>query len=398
MWHLIKNAKIFAPEPINEQDILIVGEQIAALGNDLYLPQYVKGEVIDMEGRYLVPGFIDAHVHITGGGGEAGPSSRTPEVQLSQLTQAGITTVVGCLGTDAISRSIEELLVKARALEEEGITCYIYSGAYQANRTLLGTLRQDLVLIDKVIGAGEIAISDHRSAQPQVAELERLAAEARVGGMLGSKAGVIHIHLGEGKKGLSPILKILEETEIPITQFMPTHINRTESLLSQGAKFLEAGGTIDLTAGCDDFAPQLQVPSVLKWLQERGLLSERVTVTSDGNGSLPQYNDKGALIGMGVGSVRVLWRDIREAILHFEIPLEAGLRTITANPADILKFDRKGRIKLGNDADLVVLNKDLTIDQVWAKGKIMIRDRKPVVFGRYETSLASHLQTGETPT
>lgn len=398
MWHLIKNAKIYAPEPISEQDVLIVGEQIAALGNDLYLPQYVKGEVIDMEGRYLVPGFIDAHVHISGGGGEAGPSSRTPEVQLSQLTQAGITTVVGCLGTDAISRSMEELLVKARALEEEGITCYIYSGAYQADRTLLGTLRQDLVLIDKVIGAGEIAISDHRSAQPQVAELERLAAEARVGGMLGNKAGIIHIHLGEGKKGLSPINKILEETEIPITQFMPTHMNRTESLLSQGAEFLEAGGTIDLTAGCDDFAPQLQVPSVLKWLHEHGLLNERVTVTSDGNGSLPQYNDKGILVGLGVGSVRVLWRDIREAILHYEIPLEAGLRTITASPAQILKFDRKGRIKLGYDADLVALNKDLTIDQVWAKGKVMIRDRKPLVFGRYETSLASHLQTVETPT
>jgi len=397
MWNLIKNAKIFAPEPIDEQDILLVGEKIAALGKDLYLPPYVEGEVIDLEGRYLVPGFIDAHVHLCGGGGEAGPSSRTPEVQLSQLTQAGITTVVGCLGTDAISRSMEELLVKARALEEEGITCYIYSGAYQADRTLLGSLRQDLVLIDKVIGAGEIAISDHRSAQPQTAELERLAAEARVGGMLGSKAGVVHIHLGEGKKGLSPIHKILEETEIPITQFMPTHINRTESLLTQGAEFLEAGGSIDLTAGCDDFAPQLQVPSVLQWLNEKGLLNERVTVTSDGNGSLPQYDERGVLVGMGIGSVRVLWRDIREAILHYKIPLEVGLRTITTNPAQILKFHHKGSIKLGYDADLVALDKDLMIDQVWAKGRIMIRDRKPIVFGMYETSLASHLQTVETP-
>lgn len=397
MWNLIKNAKIFTPEPIDEQDILLVGEHIAALGKDLFLPPYVEGEVIDVEGRYLVPGFIDAHVHLCGGGGEAGPSSRTPEVQLSQLTQAGITTVVGCLGTDAISRSMEELLVKARGLEEEGITCYIYSGAYQADRTLLGNLRQDLVLIDKVIGAGEIAISDHRSAQPQKAELERLAAEVRVGGMLGNKAGVVHIHLGEGKKGLSPILKIIEETEIPITQFMPTHMNRTESLLSQGTAFLEAGGSIDLTAGCDDFAPELQVPFVLKSLYERGLLKDRVTVTSDGNGSLPQYDEAGVLIGMGIGSVHVLWRDVREAILHYEIPLEAGLRTITSNPAQILKFSRKGSIKLGNDADLVVLNKDLTINQVWAKGRIMIRDSKPMVLGTYETALASHLQTVETP-
>jgi len=398
MWCLIKNARIFTPEPIAERDLLIAGTQIVAQGNDLHLPAYADGEVIDLEGCYLVPGFIDAHVHICGGGGEAGPSSRTPEVQLSQLTQAGITTVVGCLGTDAISRSMEELLVKARALEEEGITSYIYSGAYQANRTLLGNLRLDLVLIDKVIGAGEIAISDHRSAQPQIAELERLAAEARVGGMLAGKAGVIHIHLGEGKKGLSPILKIVEDTEIPISQFMPTHINRTERLLSEGAKLLKSGGNIDLTAGCDDFAPELQVPFVLNWLNKQGLLNNRVTVTSDGNGSLPQYDERGELIGMGIGSVRVLWRDIREAVLNYQVPLEAGLRTITSNPAQILKLKNKGRIKIGYDADLVALNQDLTIEQVWAKGKIMIRNCKPVAFGMYETSLASHLQTVETPT
>jgi beta-aspartyl-dipeptidase (metallo-type) len=394
MWQLIKNAQIFAPEPIKERDLLMVGGRIAALGDDLYLPSFVQGEVINIGGQYLVPGFIDAHVHLCGGGGEAGPRSRTPEIQLSQLTQAGITTVVGCLGTDAVSRTMEELLVKARALEEEGLTTYIYSGAYQANRTLLGTLREDLVLIDKVIGAGEIAISDHRSAQPQIAELERLAAEARVGGLLGGKAGTVHFHLGEGKKGLEPIQKILEETEIPITQFLPTHINRTRTLLDQGIKFLEAGGYIDLTAGCDDFAPQLQVPSVLKELAERGLLNDRVTVTSDGNGSLPQFDEAGVLVRMGIGSVRVLWRDIRNAIIQHEIPIEVGLRTITTNPAQVLKLNNKGRLKLGYDADCVTLDKELNIVNVWAKGKTMIRDRKLVAFGMFETSLASHLQTG----
>lgn len=397
MWTLIKNAKLFAPEPLQERDLLLVGNRIAALGDDLFLPPYAKGEVYDLHGHYLVPGFIDAHVHICGGGGEAGPSSRTPEVQLSQLTRAGITTVVGCLGTDSISRSMEELLVKAKALEEEGLTCFVYSGGYQADRMIFDTLRKDLVLIDKVIGAGEIAISDHRSAQPQKSELEHLAAEARVGGMLGDKAGVVHIHLGEGKRGLSPILKIIEETEIPISQFMPTHINRKETLLEQGVEFLKAGGTIDLTAGCDDFEPHLQAPFVLKTLYEQGLLNDRVTVTSDGNGSLPQFNEAGILVGMGIGSVHVLWRDIREAVLRYGIPLDTALRTITSNPARILQLKNKGMIREGFDGDLVALSDDLMIEQVWAKGRVMIRNRKPVVLGVYETSLASHLQTVETP-
>ena len=385
MWKLLKNAKIYNPEEIKETDVLIVGRSIAAIGQNLRLPDYVEGEVIDLQGKTIVPGFIDAHVHICGGGGEAGPASRTPEIQLSQLTLGGTTTVVGCLGTDSVSRSMAELLVKAQALEDEGITTFVYSGAYQVPmRSLLPTLQQDLVLIQKVIGAGEIAISDHRSAQPQIAELEHLAAEARVGGMLGGKAGVVHLHVGEGKRGLQPLLMILEQTEIPITQFMPTHINRTHALLEQGIQFLSSGGHIDLTAGCDDFPPELQVPAVLSMLYERKILSNRISVTSDGNGSMPQYNEAGVLIGMGVGSVEVLWRDVREAVLHCGLPLEVALRTITSNVANILQLKNKGSIRVGYDADIVVLDQELQVQDVWALGKCMVRNKQPKVWGTFE--------------
>lgn len=385
MWKLIKNAKLYCPEPVDDTDVLIVGKSIATIGKNLLLPDYGSEEVIDAQGQALVPGFIDGHVHICGGGGEAGPASRTPEIQLSQLTRGGTTTVVGCLGTDSISRSMSELLIKAQALEDEGMTTFVYSGAYQVpTRTLLPTLQQDLTLIKKVIGAGEIAISDHRSAQPQMAELEHLAAEARVGGMLGGKAGVVHLHLGEGKRGLQPIWTILDRTEIPITQFMPTHINRTHALLEQGIQFLQAGGHIDLTAGCDDFPAELQVPAVLDILYQRRILNDRVTVTSDGNGSMPQYNEAGVLIGMGVGSVEVLWRDVRESVIRHKIPLEVALRTITSNVANVLCLKNKGMIRVGYDADLVLLDKELQVQSVWAKGRCMVENKLTKVWGTYE--------------
>lgn len=385
MWKLIKNAKLYCPEFVKDTDVLIVGKSIAVIGQNLGFPEYVEGEVIDLQGKTLVPGFIDAHVHICGGGGEAGPASRTPEIKLSQLTRGGTTTVVGCLGTDSVSRTMSELLVKAQALEAEGITTFAYSGAYQVpTRTLLPTLQQDLALIEKIIGAGEIAISDHRSAQPQIAELERLASEARVGGMLGGKAGIVHLHVGEGKRGLNLIWEILEQTEIPITQFMPTHINRTHSLLEQGIQFLLAGGHIDLTAGCDDFPVELQVPAVLQMLNERKLLNDQITVTSDGNGSMPQYNEAGVLIGMGVGSVEVLWRDVRESVLHYGLPLEVALRTITANVANVLQLKNKGLIRVGYDADLVVLDEALQVHDVWAMGKCMVSNKQTRVWGTYE--------------
>ena len=392
MWQLLKNVKLYSPELINDTDVLIVDKCIAAIGKDLTIPDFVEGEVLDLQGKSLVPGFIDGHVHICGGGGEAGPASRTPEIQLSQLTRGGTTTVIGCLGTDSVSRSMAELLVKAQALEDEGITTFVYSGAYQVpTRTLLPSLQEDLILIEKIIGAGEIAISDHRSAQPQIADLEHLAAEARVGGMLGGKSGVVHLHLGEGKRGLEPVWTILKHTEIPITQFMPTHINRTHSLLKQGIQFLEAGGHIDLTAGCDDFSTELQVPAVLHQLNQRQLLNDRITVTSDGNGSMPQFSEAGVLIGMGVGSVEVLWRDVRESVIKYGLPLEVALRTITSNVANVLRLKNKGMIRVGYDADLVVLDDDLQVQYVWAMGKCMVADKKIKVWGTYEkTDISSN--------
>lgn len=384
MWQLLKNAKIYSPQVIEDTDVLIVGSSIAMIGKGLFLPDFVQGEEIDLQGMILTPGFIDAHVHICGGGGEDGPASRTPEIQLSQLTLGGTTTVVGCLGTDSITRSMAELLTKAYALEDEGVTTFVYSGGYQVPpKTILPTLQQDLALIEKVIGAGEIAISDHRSAQPQIAELEHLAGEARVGGMLGGKAGVVHLHLGEGRRGLEYIWKILDQTEIPISQFMPTHINRTHALLEQGIQFLQAGGHIDLTAGCDDFPADLQVPSVLAMLEQRNLLNDRVTVTSDGNGSMPIYKD-GVLVGMGVGSVEVLWRDVRESVVRHDVPLAKALGVITSNPAQELHLRKKGLIKIGYDADIVILDESLQVRAVWAKGTCMVKDKQPLVLGTYE--------------
>jgi beta-aspartyl-dipeptidase (metallo-type) len=85
-------------------------------------------QIMDAQGLLAVPGFVDCHVHIAGGGGEAGPSSRTPESSLPQFLSAGTTTVVGLLGTDGITRSLENLVAKARALTADGMTAYFWTG------------------------------------------------------------------------------------------------------------------------------------------------------------------------------------------------------------------------------------------------------------------------------
>ncbi|MDO4395969.1 MAG: beta-aspartyl-peptidase, partial [Clostridia bacterium] len=97
---IIKNVNVYAPEKLGKKDILIAGGKICQISDNLDIPESWEVEVIDGEGLIATPGFIDSHVHILGGGGEGGFGNRTPEATLSGLTRWGITTVVGCLGTD----------------------------------------------------------------------------------------------------------------------------------------------------------------------------------------------------------------------------------------------------------------------------------------------------------
>jgi len=243
MFKLISQVKVLSPEDQGVKDILIAGEKIAAIEEPRKIKiEGLEVELIDGSGLVAMPGFIDPHVHILGGGGEGGPATRAPEIRVEDCAVGRVTTVIGCLGTDSITRHLSSLLAKARALEIEGLSTWIYAGAYSLPApAITGSVRSDLVLIDKVIGAGEIALSDHRSSQPAYEEFLELVAECRVGGLLGGKAGIAHFHLGDGSRGLDYLFRMIKETEIPATQVIPTHTSRNRYLFEQVDGVVKAG-------------------------------------------------------------------------------------------------------------------------------------------------------------
>ena len=387
MFKILKNASVFAPKALGIKDVLLVNNTIAHIA-DCINPELAYGEteVYDLTGCSLVPGYVDQHVHLIGGGGEGSFSTRTPEVMLSELTSSGITTVVGTLGTDSVTRHMTSLLAKARGLEEEGISTWIYTGAYDVPvPTLTGSVRSDLIIVDKVVGVGEVAMSDHRSSQPTKTDFAQLAGQARVGGMLSGKAGVLHIHLGDGKAKLDWVFELLAETDLPITQFTPTHFNKNKSLFMEGIRFAKAGGMLDITTSSATIAPgRVLPPEALKLCIENGAPLDRITMSSDGNGSLPVFNDKGILTGLMAASPRSLHQALRDIVAAGILPLEDALRLITSNPAKSLKLPRKGMITSGYDADLVVLDNELNIRHVFAKGRCMIKDSQVIVKGVFE--------------
>ncbi len=385
---LIKQAEVYTPDLIGVKDVLIAGGKIVAIEDCIKEAEGVKTQVIDGTGLKLTPGFIDAHVHIAGAGGEGGPATRTPELQLSQLIDGGVTTVIGCLGTDGFTRNIESVLMKTKSLRAEGVSAWMYTGAYQVpTPTLLGDVGRDVALIEEVIGVGEIAISDHRTSFPTTEELIRLTEHARVGGMLGGKAGIVNIHLGDAEDPFRPILDAVAKCMLKLNQFLPTHCNRNDYTLVSAIEYAKAGGNIDITTSSYPYFPQYEVKpaKAVKMILEAGVPIEKVTFTSDACGSLPDFDPKtGELIQLEMGLPSANLREMIDMVKEEGLPLDTALKPLTANPATILKLKSKGKIKVGLDADIILFDSEFKIKHLLAMGELLKTEYQNIKKGSYE--------------
>jgi len=376
---LFQGAEVYSPEPLGVRDILIGGGKVLAVGSNLELT--VGGSVgltqVDCTGQTITPGLIDGHVHVAGAGGEGGPSTRTPEISLSQLLEGGITTVIGCLGTDGYTRSPVSVLMKTKALREEGVSAWMLTGAYQLpTPTITGDVGRDMALIEEVIGVGEVAISDHRAGHVSPEMLVDLASKARVGAMLGGKGGIVQLHMGDAKDPLRPIYEVLDISMIPIDQFMPTHMNRNSWIFENAVTFGKRGGRIDLTASSYPYFPddEIKPSKAVAQLIQAGVLLDRITMSSDGNGSLPGFDDKGNLVKLDIGQPSSILREMIDMIDAERLPVESALSVVTRNPAQAFGLDTKGKITPGSDADIIVFDDNWRIVSLISSGEILIRE------------------------
>ena len=377
---LIKNTNLYSPKSLGKKDILISNGKIVAIDDEI-VNHSVFSEVWDAKGAITTPGFIDQHIHVIGAGGKHGFASMTPQLHLGDLINCGTTTVVGLLGTDGSTRSIKTLFSKTQALNQEGITAYMYTGYYGLDKVyLMNSLQEDMIYIDSVIGC-KIAISDIRSSYPSALELLRLLRNVRVGGMLSGKKGILHLHLGDLSSKMDLLFEIIENYEFPIEHISPTHVGRTKDLFDQAITFAKMGGMIDITTGASKYTDPYK--SVLYAL-DNNVSIDNMTFSSDGNAGLDKLDKNNNLVGFKSAPFDKNFEEVINLHKLGGIPIEDALKLITSNPAKNLGLKNKGQVKINSDADLCFLNSDLELNTVIANGKFMMQEGALVVKGSFE--------------
>jgi beta-aspartyl-dipeptidase (metallo-type) len=380
MFKLIKHTNLYNPEALGTKDILIANNKIVAIEDNLSRFES-DATVYDAEGKITTPGFIDQHVHVIGAGGKDGYASMTPEVNLSDFIACGTTTFCSLLGTDGTARNIRSLYAKVKALDQEGITGYMFSGYYGMDTvTITDSIQGDMIFIDKVLGV-KIAISDIRSSYPSAIDLVRKLRDIRVGGMIGHKKGILHLHLGNLPSKMDVLFELVNDFHFPIEHISPTHVGRTKELFEQAMEFAKLGGMIDITTGASKYTDPYKA---VLYALENEVNIDYITFSTDGHAGLTKFNDQGDAIGVRKAPVDTNLKEVVALIQKGGVAISDAVKLITTNPAKNLGLNHKGKIEVGCDADICCFNKDLELTDVFAKGQHMMKNKEILIKGNFE--------------
>ena len=357
MFTLIENGEVYAPQHLGNPTVLLAHDKIVKIGDISREDVKALGvdvETIDASGCYVTPGLIDAHQHVLGGSGEKGFASQTPEISATEIVEGGITSVVGCLGADTTMKTLPGLLAKVKGLKEEGLNAYMWSGGYNVPpKSITASIRDDIMFIEEVVGCGEVALADERSTGPTAQELARIVHDSYVGGMLSSKAGITHFHVGDGEERLSIIRELIDKHAVSPEWIWITHITRSEKLMLEAIEFAKNGGWVDIDTVDEN------LPECVKFYLDHTGWEEKLTVSSDASKTSPQN----------------LFKEIRKCVLNAEMPLETVLRFVTSNVANVLKLEIKGTLEAGKAADVLVMTKaDMELREVISLGRRLMKE------------------------
>ncbi len=370
-FKLLKNLHVYAPQDLGKMDILTYKDEIVKIADKIEPPFRQETQIEDLSNCYGLPGFVDSHVHIIGGGGEGGFFTRTTPGNETDFFKAGTTAVIGLLGTDGITRTHRELLGQARKFTHNRLRTFLMTGSYALPLvTLLKDLQEDIVFIPEYIGIGEIALSDHRSSGITTDEFRRILLNARVAGLLSGKAGKAVIHMGGVKTALEPLRQAIAQGDISSHQILPTHIARTDQTLEEGKEWINKyDGYIDFTAGT-------KAAQAIDACLNEGIAPEKILCSSDGWGSIPKFDSNGNFLSVETAPVDTLQKVFKALVINAGHPIQTALKIFTSNVSEFFGISKQGHGKIIEEgvANLCVYDKNLNLKRTLAQGEWVYQD------------------------
>ena len=173
------------------------------------------------------------------------------------------------------------------------------------------------------------------------------------------------------------------------TEALGVHLGLVEALRQlkpewTALELAHRGSTVDLTAfPADELEDAWSAEDALVRFLESGAPADRITVSSDGGGCLPVFNEQGEITQMDIGRPAMLAATLKK-LLDIDQALERVLPAFTSSVANILRLRDKGRIRQGFAADFVVLDDNHQINDVIVAGIWHVKDKQQQVFGQFE--------------
>ena len=189
------------------------------------------------------------------------------------------------------------------------MSAWCHTGGYHVPpTTLTGSVRDDIVFIDPIIGVGEIAICDHRSSHPTVDELLRIASDAHVAGMITGKAGDSAHSSGRRRGRPGAGSRCARKRRGAGAYLQPDAHQSQQAGVREAVALAKEGCTVDITAyPVEDDDPGYGAAEALTRYLASDAPAENITVSSDGGGCLPEFNEQGELTRkMDIGSPHCL--------------------------------------------------------------------------------------------
>jgi len=388
---ILINAEIITPyRVIRDHSVIVKDNKIEKIVRTNEIDWSITSQIIDVHGCYIMPGFIDMHVH--GGGGAdfmEGTIESVDEIAAFHARH-GTTAMVlttNCAPMDKIYRVLD-IFREAKQKKSGSNLLGVHLEGPFVSPEQLGAMNADFAKspspedIEGILAYKDVIV--RVSAAPEINGTLELARKLSEYGILMS--------VGHSNAEYVDMLKALESGYTHITHFYSgmSSVKRVNAYRISGvieSAYLLDEFTVEVIADGCHLPPELlkliykskgsgMIALVTDAIRAAGLpegqkakgSGGREIIIEDGVAKLP---DRSAF----AGSISTMDSLVKNMVELADVPLIEAVKMASATPAKILGISkRKGIINPGMDADLVAMDKKFNVKLVMVEGNMLYNE------------------------